>query len=754
MAGKLTAEEQEVLAGISSRPAASQDYGTITPEEISAVQAESVLAREYDMPVTAAALGAARGVTLGLSDVALTQSGLVKPETLRNIQEQSPFISGTTEIVGTVAPLVFSAGAATPVGVLSKAGQVAAKKVTQGIASKAAGKVAGTAVAGAVEGAGFAAGNLASKVALENEKLSAESIISHIGPGAALGGALGGVIGAGAAALPKVLKVASPLVRRVEKFGEDFIDPVKAAEDLSGLPPRKLMRMNDATEGNFSKDLLDYTKRNLVTADNPGAMADDLVASNAVAVKNAGKKIDELTAVLDNELTLQPDVLAKASPWERVKASIDRYADDLSGTAEIRKPQLKFIKQMKDVVNRLQTESELSRLAGESSGFRALNQLRRDMQDLSYNPLGTKLENFKASVAENVRSEIRKVTNDLADDLALRAGEKLAINGQKLSEVGQTLKAANKDYHIGTTIKSGLSTRAAKRDTFNIWQIAQGGDVRRNLVVLANIGNSVTKLKDAVKAATNTFFTTTKRPVLALANKGLATSGFATDSEGRAPKSEMQAFKNMQKNVTALATNQEQLLERLTKSTNSVAQISPSLAFEAQQQMVAAVEFLDSKMPKSPNQGVAELLFQKDYEPTSMELAKFRRYVQVVEQPLTVLEELENGTLTREHVEALSSVYPALYENLRLEVMEQIVAHPDMPYQKKLSLGILLDLPSDESLQPQSILGLQANFQTEGQEEPQGGGSGRASSSLVGMRKLDIAGRERTAVQDIEDLDT
>src|ERR1700678_1199453 len=49
------------------------------------------------------AAGAARGPSLGLSDVALTQSGLVSPETLDQLQQRHPIASTTGEFAGIAA---------------------------------------------------------------------------------------------------------------------------------------------------------------------------------------------------------------------------------------------------------------------------------------------------------------------------------------------------------------------------------------------------------------------------------------------------------------------------------------------------------------------------------------------------------------------------------------------------------------------------------------------------------------------------
>jgi hypothetical protein len=219
-------------------------------------------------------------------------------------------------------------------------GKVASKK----IASETAKKIAQTAVAGAVEGAGFGAGNLASDIALENQKLSAESLIANIGPGAAFGGGLGGLIGTGAAVAPKVLKVASPFTRRIEKFAKRMVDPETAMQELSGLTPKRLDKLGPQ----FSQDLLDYSKRHLVSLE---STADDLVANNARTIKAAGKQIDELSNKLDNELVSHPQVVEQADIGNRLNKVVQNTERELLLHGEqIKAPQLRTLKRFQNQV--------------------------------------------------------------------------------------------------------------------------------------------------------------------------------------------------------------------------------------------------------------------------------------------------------------------------------------------------------------------------------------------------------------------
>ena len=79
----------------------------LTLDQLNAYEAEQA---KYDQPIAAAVLGAARGATFNLSDVALTATGIYKPEELKAIEEQSPTASMLGNIGGVITPALLSGG--------------------------------------------------------------------------------------------------------------------------------------------------------------------------------------------------------------------------------------------------------------------------------------------------------------------------------------------------------------------------------------------------------------------------------------------------------------------------------------------------------------------------------------------------------------------------------------------------------------------------------------------------------------------
>jgi hypothetical protein len=204
-------------------------------------QKEEELERKYgNREGTAAALGAARGLTARLSDVALTKLGIMEPEAISEITKRSPIVAGGAELLTTVAPLLATGGTSAAAQATAKVGAipnliakggVAAEKavasvirsqgVSRSVARMSVEKAVPKAVAGAAEGAAYGFGHALSEESLGDAELNAETLMSTVGLGALVGGSVGAILGTGSALLKK----------RGEKIAREFgVKPQPAAE--------------------------------------------------------------------------------------------------------------------------------------------------------------------------------------------------------------------------------------------------------------------------------------------------------------------------------------------------------------------------------------------------------------------------------------------------------------------------------------------------------------------------------------------
>lgn len=178
--------------------------------------------------IGAGAAGAARSLSLGMSDAAIAGlGGEAARKELQKAQKYSPVASTVGEVGGMLAPALFTGGASGSVSALGKAGRAAtalpravtagaetggrlAERGVIGLGAAEGGNVAGAArvlATNAIEGGAQGIGQAISDASIKGEPIEVEKILAHGGKaallGAGLGGALHGTVGLAKSGLSK-----------------------------------------------------------------------------------------------------------------------------------------------------------------------------------------------------------------------------------------------------------------------------------------------------------------------------------------------------------------------------------------------------------------------------------------------------------------------------------------------------------------------------------------------------------------------
>ena len=161
--------------------------------------------------------------------------------------------------------------------------------------------------------------------------------------------------------------------------------------------------------------------------------------------------------------------------------------------------------------------------------------------------------------------------------------------------------------------------------------------------------------------------------------------------------------------------------ERLATSTRDLERVAPSVAAEVHAAAARGQQHLAETMPQGRRLQGQLFGARTQPQPSPEQMRAWMRRADVVDDPLTVLDSLRRGDISREEVETLRAVYPALHSRIVEEATRQIVdAAAPLSYQDRIRLGILLGITSDPSLDPATLATLQATYQqTAEQPSPQ-----------------------------------
>lgn len=202
-------------------------------------------------------------------------------------------------------------------------------------------------------------------------------------------------------------------------------------------------------------------------------------------------------------------------------------------------------------------------------------------------------------------------------------------------------------------------------------------------------------------------------------------------------------FEKTADKIRTMSNNFERGAEALENATSPIHSAAPSIAANLNIAAARATQFLASKLPiQDPGTP-----FSAPTKPSASEIAKFNRYYEIVENPVGVLSHIKNGTLTKEHLETIRTVYPKMYTQMQHAIMDKIAQKggEHLPYQTKLTLSMFLGQDLTRSLKQASISSAQQVFATQGKAQPQ-----RGMPTAGALSNITKSNQTLTEVQKIE----
>lgn len=164
--------------------------------------------------------------------------------------------------------------------------------------------------------------------------------------------------------------------------------------------------------------------------------------------------------------------------------------------------------------------------------------------------------------------------------------------------------------------------------------------------------------------------------------------------------------------VRRLAANPDALADRLAKRIGGLASAAPNHAAAVNVAAARAITHLAQHAPIGTTSGT--MFGKKEKRYTDTEVDSFGRRLQAFEDPQSTVQLAISGKLQRDHVDTLKALHPAVYEQVRentmrhFESLERAGKLNTVPYAKQLAIGILLDIPVNDTMDPSFVQLLQS----------------------------------------------
>jgi hypothetical protein len=158
-----------------------------------------------------------------------------------------------------------------------------------------------------------------------------------------------------------------------------------------------------------------------------------------------------------------------------------------------------------------------------------------------------------------------------------------------------------------------------------------------------------------------------------------------------------------------LSQNPQLLQQRLSSTLGNLDQYAPRVASEMQFTVAQAVNYLYTQAPKNPY-GDAPPEIRRAWRPSSVELQSFERSLQAVHDPLGVIQNMENGHVSKEAADVLRTIYPHLYGRVVQRLVPKVADTEGIPMQRRLELADVLGVSLDSLTSPGTAAAFQQMY--------------------------------------------
>lgn len=165
--------------------------------------------------------------------------------------------------------------------------------------------------------------------------------------------------------------------------------------------------------------------------------------------------------------------------------------------------------------------------------------------------------------------------------------------------------------------------------------------------------------------------------------------------------------------VIEATTHPEETQRQISDRTRAIGDVAPSVQQAMQAQATAGLAFLARRIPPAARPVTMLPGLTRRREASTPDRARFLRYARAVESPLSILDDLERGSIPPESVEVLRELFPRLHQQIGdafvAELTRRVREGDEVPYTFRRDLSSLLGAAVDPSFSPESIAAFQAN---------------------------------------------
>lgn len=490
------------------------------------------------------------------------------------------------------------------------------------------------------------------------------------------------------------------------------------------MTPQQMIKKGNERLNEVAQFILDqYPKQGSMLS--RATTSADVIAENINTVKQ--KAINEMNEAVEAALNMggSRNSLTTKDIADYVESHIlPRYTDEVSGNP------LAGLKKEYDQIKSFADEYRQNGFVTDKYGRRVykpidvkeLRSLRQKLDDVAnYNKsaesasaLEDAARDLRGWVEDHVVSRVKSVDPQLVEKYnAAKKNYWLSKDAGKIVDAA-TMKAA-KDSHFSlfySGVGAGVGASVAGVPGAIVGGLV-GGAARQTLrefsgalsIFLAdNLGKNVDRYEKLVESTAKAFF----RPMEKSVKTYLI---LPRDSDKEVAATDYARL------VSELSDRQD-YAEKFVEHNEDLFNAFPQTSQKILDTTMRARDFLISKIPQNPYTG--NPWKEKTWAPSPVEMNKYMRYREAVNNPATILRQIKDGYVTPEAIEVLDSVYPDTKQTLMMKFAEHAEKAKELPIEKRVELFKIFGIKLDSFMSGEEFNELQANSNAQAAKKDQG----------------------------------
>lgn len=546
------------------------------------------------------------------------------------------------------------------------------------------------------------------------------------------------------------------MIEAVEKKNAPFKESYKAIQDMSDtivVPDNQRLKLynkmlavadNNRAAGDklrplikqYGDDILSYERATDMEMASRG-LRQEMEALHRAGrfedyqiLKSVKSTIDEFA---DNEIMRQAKIISKeglpeaqalAKDFIKQKKLVKKdyaefkgWLEDLSGSARVR---ARGAGDLIDNLDDVASEKLVDRLF-DKKNYKQLEFIKKEMPEVFDTIVGFKKNQIiEKSLKDNkvmqgtFWREYDKIAKDSPELLKLMfSDEQLA----KLKSAQTVIQSLPKDINPSGTAR-GIDMSQFLSPTRMIMNSITDSGMEKALKLSANPTEGLLYTERAMKSAAEKISSIPKKLDNLFKNRNRdmtlrsSTVGAISRLLGTEHKheSKYEQYTDLKERLSEYVNNPQLSADRINGITAGLTKGgAPTVAEQFNAKNSVAMQYLWDNLPKSPT---IDTPFKKSqWQPSEHDLSKLERRVNAILNPLSIIDDLEKGTLSKEAVDAVRTVYPKVFERINGEVLQYFMNNPQkISYNDRIKFSLLLGEQFDPSMSPEYIRDFQQTF--------------------------------------------